>query len=347
MSAPSAERAVSIGGGPAAVVLNWNSVAGADKYRVYIGSSPGAQNRYVQTPNADTQFIYRGGGEVWSSPPATGKLWNVKNLLELKNAQRVLIDGNVFEHLWPASQQGYAILFTPRNDDGNAPWSVVRDISFTNNILRHVSGGLNILGEDDVRSSQHTERITIRNNLVYDMSAAWGGASHFMVMSRGPSDVTVDHNTIFHEGMVVLVDDGAVSGFRFTNNVMPHNTYGIFGSSAGTGIDAINAYFPGAVVTRNAFGGGPASVYPRRQLLSGSPRLHGAIRERGRRRLQAGHRKYVQRRRYGRQGSRNRLRWTCCGNGGAGQRRRRDGRGIFRRWHSDCDTRYFAGRGFR
>jgi hypothetical protein len=139
---------------------------------------------------------------------------------------------------------------------------VVRDITFSNNILRHVSGGLNILGEDDVRSSQHTERITIRNNLVYDMSATWGGASHFIVMTRSPSEVTVDHNTIFHEGMVVLVDDGAVPGFRFTNNLMPHNTYGIFGSSAGTGVDAINAYFPGAVVTRNAFGGGPAAAYP-------------------------------------------------------------------------------------
>ena len=37
-----------------------------------------------------------------------------KNLLELKNAQRVLIDGNVFENVWPDGQTGYAVVFTPK-----------------------------------------------------------------------------------------------------------------------------------------------------------------------------------------------------------------------------------------
>src|SRR5262249_45679041 len=43
--------------------------------------------------------------------------WQVKNLLELKNAQRVAIDGNVLEYNWQAAQNGYAIAFTPRNQD--------------------------------------------------------------------------------------------------------------------------------------------------------------------------------------------------------------------------------------
>src|SRR5205807_5782910 len=40
--------------------------------------------------------------------------WSVKNILELKNAQRVVIDGNVLEHHWPAAQAGFSVLFTPR-----------------------------------------------------------------------------------------------------------------------------------------------------------------------------------------------------------------------------------------
>ena len=262
-SLPSPEVAVSVGGSGSAVRLTWGGVAGADRYRIYMGTSPGAQNRYIETPNNQTTFTYSGGSsEVWKAPATWATRWNVKNLLELKNAQRVTIEGNVFEHVWQASQHGYAILFTPRNDGGTAPWSVVRDVMFRNNILRHVGGGIMILGEDNRLPSQRTGRITISNNLAFDMSAAWGGPSRFMVVTRSPYDLTVDHNSIFHEDIVFLVDDGPISGFRFTNNVMPHNTYGMFGSSAGIGNGAIAMYFPDAVVRRNAFGGGPAHLYP-------------------------------------------------------------------------------------
>ena len=262
LSAPSPERAFSITSGNAAVVLQWPAVSGAERYRVYVGSSPGGQNRYVETADANTTYIYRGGGEVWAAPPTQGRLWNVKNLLELKNAQRVVIDGNVFEHIWSASQVGYAIVLTPRNQDGSAPQSAVRDIDFTNNILKHAAGGINILGNDDVQVAQPLERVKIRNNLVYDLSWAWGGASNFLLMTRSPVDIEVDHNTILHDGNVVLIDDGASPGFDFTNNLTLHNSYGIFGSGAGIGNAAIAAYFPGAVVRRNVLAGGNASLYP-------------------------------------------------------------------------------------
>lgn len=48
-------------------------------------------------------------------PAFEGIDWVVKNLLELKNARNVVIDGNVFEHNWADDQNGFAILFTPRN----------------------------------------------------------------------------------------------------------------------------------------------------------------------------------------------------------------------------------------
>jgi hypothetical protein len=261
LSAASSPRAVSVGGG-AAVTLTWNTVPGADRYRIYRGTSLLGQDRYLETSAATTSLTYSGSGEREGVPPVTGRRWSVKNLLELKNAQRVLIDGNIFEHIWPASQQGYAILLTPRNDDGTAPWSVVRDVTFTNNIIRHASGGIIILGDDYIHPSQRTERITIRNNLVYDLSGAWGGSSNFLLMTRSPVDVKVDHNTIFHEGMIVIVDDGASPGFELTNNLARHNEYGIFGSGAGVGNGALAAYFPGAVVRRNALAGGRAASYP-------------------------------------------------------------------------------------
>jgi hypothetical protein len=76
--------------------------------------------------------------------------WRVKNLLELKNARHLLIEANVFEHNWAAAQSGFAILFTPRNQEGSAPWSVVENVWFRYNVVRSVASAINILGSDDI-----------------------------------------------------------------------------------------------------------------------------------------------------------------------------------------------------
>ena len=260
-SAKSAEAAVPVRTNGSRVTLTWSAVPHVDFYRVYRGTTAGGENRYLQTATATPSIVYTGSGEISGTPPTQGKRWNVKNLLELKNAQRVLIDGNTFENSWAASQKGYAILFTPRNQSGTAPWSVVRDIKLTNNLIRHVAGGVDILGTDYDHPSQRTTGILIRNNLVYDVSSTWG-AEHFLLMTGAPVGVTVDHNTIHQEKMIVLADGNPISGFTFTNNIAPHNQYGIFGSGAGFGNSAIATYFPNAIVRRNAIGGADPSLYP-------------------------------------------------------------------------------------
>ena len=186
LSAASPETAVSVRSDGSAVTLTWQAVSGADFYRIYRGTSAGGENRYIATSGATTSMTYTGSGETSATPPTEGKRWNVKNLLELKNAQRVVIDGNTFEYSWAASQKGYAILLTPRNQEGTAPWSVVRDISLTSNIIRHAAGAIDILGSDYEYPSQHTTNISIRNNLVYDISSAWG-AEHFLLITRSPT----------------------------------------------------------------------------------------------------------------------------------------------------------------
>jgi hypothetical protein len=191
--------------------------------------------------------------------------WTVKNLFELKDARRVVIEGNLFENNWRAAQSGFAILFTVRNQDGGAPWSTVEDVLFRGNVVRHSASGVNILGRDDGHpgGSGRAQRIVIRDNFFDDIGAArWGGGGTLFQLLEGTAGVRIEHNTALHTGNVITADGAAHEGFVFRDNVVAHNAYGIFGSGAGVGLGALAAYFPGAEVRRNLIAGGRPQDYP-------------------------------------------------------------------------------------
>jgi hypothetical protein len=198
-----------------------------------------------------------------------GLPWTVKNLLELKNASRVLIERNIFENVWLAGQTGYAILLTPANQDGRAPWTLVSDVTLQSNLIRHVSSGINILGYDYAHTSRQTRNIQVRQNLFYDVDGAtWGGDGRFLLIGDEPTDIVVDHNTVIQSGTVLLLygkKDGRIrqiNNLRLTNNLMRHNEYGIIGDDTGMGQAAITAYTSNAEIRRNVMAGGNASNYP-------------------------------------------------------------------------------------
>jgi hypothetical protein len=187
------------------------------------------------------------------------------------------VDGNLFENSWKESQNGYAILFTPRNQDDTSPWVVVRDVTFSNNIVRRAGAGVQLLGYDDVSpaSSGRTQGIRIVNNLFEEIgTAAFPGPGHWLLVNHGPSDVRVEHNTVVQAGDVVYACGGGpgteetASGFVMVNNLVMYGPYGVMGDNHGPGADTIRAYFPGSTVTANGFGCGAgasgctASAYP-------------------------------------------------------------------------------------
>lgn len=194
-----------------------------------------------------------------------GQRWQVKNLLELKNARRVTIQSNLFEYNWLAAQTGIAILFTVRNQDGKCPWCQVEEVVFQSNIVRHGSGGVSILGYDNNHPSLQTRAITIRGNVFDDIDGQkWGGNGYFMQLVGGPRDIVVDHNTVIQNQAsgILLVDGGEILGFSFTNNLIRHGLYGIKGSGKASGNDTIAAYFPASQVTANVIADGAAARYP-------------------------------------------------------------------------------------
>ena len=249
--------------GPLKVVNNYLE-AGSENFLLG-GADPTILN--LNPSDIEFQRNYCAKQLSWheGEPNYTGVKWQVKNLLELKNAQRVLINGNLFEYNWAEAQSGFAILFTVRNQGGRAPWSVVQDVTFTNNIVRHSGSGVNISGYDDDFPSAQTARIKVRNNLFDDINGPrWSNADgRWLQIVGGPDDVTIDHNTSFQTGHVAIADGTpAAQQFVFTNNLAPSNAYGFFGSGVGSGNPALEFYFPGAVFTRNVIVGGDKTIYP-------------------------------------------------------------------------------------
>jgi hypothetical protein len=250
-------QAIANWNGPGPYTITNNYLEAAGQNIIFGGDDPKIVNLIASditiTRNQLTKQV------AWRSQPS----WNVKNLLELKNAQRVLIDGNILEYNWLAAQSGYAILFTPRNQYGGAPWTVVRDVLFTNNLVRHVASGINILGDDYLNPSQETTNLVIRNNVFEDVSSAnWGGAGRFMLIN-GSRDITIDHNTIIQDGYsAVFADTNPTLGFTLTNNIMPDYSWAIIGTNLGPGNTTISYYFPNGIILNGIFSGAPASRYP-------------------------------------------------------------------------------------
>jgi hypothetical protein len=266
-SAASVEVSATVpAGSQGSVTISWTPVVGAEDYLVY-GRAAGTENVYWKTTNP---YFSDSGAAGTSGTPAKASKWAVKNLFELKNAQDVLVEGNVFENLWVADQTGYPIVFTPRNQNGNAPWVVVQRVVFRNNIVRHAAGGVNILGIDSPAPSQRTNNITISGNLFDDLAASvWGTGSRPFQLGDGPDAITIDHNTIITTDSAIvwlyggsLTSPTPITNARITNNMSAHNSYGIQGSNYSTGFSSINPYLPGSTIAGNVLAGGSASKYP-------------------------------------------------------------------------------------
>jgi hypothetical protein len=256
--------------GPFAIVNNY--LEGAGENLLFGGADPTVNNLVPADIEIRGNYFNKPLSWKIGHPGYVGTRWVVKALFELKNAHRVLIDGNIFENNWQAQYPGYnAIQFTVRDDNGTAPWVMVRDVTFTNNIIRHVNSAVFVLGSDDIYPSAQTKRILIRNNLFDDVNhVKWGGTGRFIRVFRGASEVVVDHNTAIQTSSVIWVPGGDANlGFVYTNNLTPHNT-GVEGAGTGVGKPTLTTYLPGAAFVRNVLAGGNAALYPANNFFPAS-----------------------------------------------------------------------------
>jgi hypothetical protein len=257
--------AQAIGGwtGPGPYLIENNFLAAATENIMFGGSPPGIANLVPQDIVIRDNHLFKPLRWKAGDPSFDGNDWSIKNSFELKNARRVLIEGNVFENNWADSQVGFAILMTVRGEDGQAPWSAVEDVTFRYNIIKNSDQGLNISAYDDTGASQQTSRILIAQNY-WDQV----GGRLFQILNSpngGTDGVTIQHNTSNLAGNQFLnmgdTRNQPNTKLVVRDNLGPAGEYGVFGSGEGSGTAALNAYaqwtFEG-----NVLAGANAAVYP-------------------------------------------------------------------------------------
>lgn len=187
---------------------------------------------------------------------AKGNAFIVKNHFELKNATRVLFEGNVAENNWGGfTQDGFSILLTTKGNTTSKESSVnlcaicqVTDVTIRYNTISHIGAGFTIatamtIGNGLGVPALAGARYSIHDVVVDDIDATKYEGSGTLVLLLNDwsksvlNNVTITHITAFPEShLVTLLDrtgDPRMSGFVFTNNVVSAGKYPVWAAGGG------------------------------------------------------------------------------------------------------------------
>jgi hypothetical protein len=195
---------------------------------------------------------------------ADGNPFIVKNLFELKNAQRVLFEGNVLENTWGGfSQAGFAVLLTPKNQArgiGNVcPSCLVTDVTIRKCKMSHVGDGLQIANglSSNGGAAKDGGRYSIHDIVLDDVQPGlYNGFGAFAQISMTPGvsasprlhDVKIDHVTAFPPQTLFIIggprNDPRMSGLSITNSIFTAGTKPLV--TTGGGVDRNCSAMPGS-----------------------------------------------------------------------------------------------------
>jgi uncharacterized protein YjdB len=232
--------------GPGPYLIENNFLSGAGENVMFGGADPGV---YGLSPSDITIR----GNHVWKDPTWKGK-WTVKNLFELKNARRVLIENNVFENNWADAQQGMAIVIKSSQDScGTCTWQGTTDVTFRYNIVRNSPRGFNVQAVDCTGQAcvdVHVQRVRAENNVFENIGTFNGtGTDGFLtLLTHDLTDVALIHNTFVGNlpttgiGTVMDYGAGAARRLQIDDNIFAgHADYAVFYSGMQVGIASLQA----------------------------------------------------------------------------------------------------------
>jgi hypothetical protein len=173
----------------------------------------------------------------------------VKNAFELKNARRVLVEGNVFEQAWTSGQDGTAIVLKSTNQDGRCTWCVTEYVTFRNNIVRAAANGVLINAAESGASGLplpvRANHIRIQNVIFRDIGGPDRPGGKLFRVFGGVSNLEITHvtSTGNSNGILDPHDPADLNpNLVFKYNIVERMYYGI-GAGRDEGITTITRNF--------------------------------------------------------------------------------------------------------
>jgi hypothetical protein len=270
-------------GADAQAIISWNSIGphairnnhleGSGENVMWGGADPKIPGAVACDIDVRGNHFYK--PPAWADRPGFDP-YTEKNLFELKNACRVLVEGNVFEGSWTDGQTGFAIVLKSSNDGGRCTWCVTHNVTARGNWIKDSPGGANFVRLDDYKKGQIASNgdtlgggipmhhIVYVDNLHTGIMSYAGARRTFQI--NGAQQLFIARNTMTEPGSThALMMDGTPSqGSVFRDNLVARGNYGIFGSGKGEGTNAITYFLPGGIVTGNVLVAATcaAFVYP-------------------------------------------------------------------------------------
>ncbi len=251
------------------------------------------QNNFLESSSASVSM---GGGQATTTPtditisnnhffkPLTWFVGNpgfvsgphgdpfvIKNHLELKNAQRVLVQYSILENnIDQSDQRGYSFLFTAKNQNGLCPICQVTDVTMRWSQIMHVGGGFEVgNAESDTGALPLAGKNFSIHDLEFDDIETALGDGNLWVLGDGPkskipplTNVSVSHVTGYPVNTTWVAGGktpGNMSGLTVVNNLIQEGENEV-ASEGGTGdcasefitpADIINACWTSYSVTSN------------------------------------------------------------------------------------------------
>lgn len=226
---------------------------------------------------------------IWlqGQPGFIGVVFSVKNHLELKNAQRVLVDGNIMDTTWGGfSQTGFSILLTPKNQSNACPACLVTDVTIRYNTVSHVGAGMQIAnGLSDAGGAPFDgERYSIHDDIFDDINAVtYVGSGVLAQVSMGDGtpvlqNVLINHITGFAPSELLNVGDDTnvnplMANFSFTNSIVNAGAYPVWSTGGSNNcaihdvpVTTMTACFTNSTLSTNALiavpNNSPSSSWP-------------------------------------------------------------------------------------
>ena len=270
-------------GADAQAVIAWNSpgplkivnnyLEGSGENVLFGGADPSIPNLIA----SDIEFRRNWLRKPDSWRDSTGfNPWTEKNILELKSARRVLIEGNVLEGSWPDGQTGFALWIKSANQSGHCDWCGSSDVVFRWNRIIKATAGIAVTRGEAYSGGTYDP---VHNVDIHDIQMDSVGtrdlvtSRRLIYLSGDMAGISVAHVTSTDGGNyhALTLGGAAFTSGVFRDNLLTSGNYGVVCDGKGFGATALTncwgGTFAGNVLEGKATGASqgtfPAgNIYP-------------------------------------------------------------------------------------